>query len=455
MALSRIFEISSQSLMAYQKALGVTSDNIANASNPNFSRRRVNIDASKPEVINGVELGTGVTITDVRRVKDTILDGQIRKFTQLQYSNDYKSSLLGSIESLMSEPSDDGLSNLIKQFYNSWDELALDPSSTPARTNVVNSAQKLSDKLYTVYNGITRLRRDLQDDASSSVNEINSLLKNLTEVNKQIYDANIKGEQPNTWLDKRDEILEELSKYVDTNVHIGEDGTATVSIGGVFVANKTTYNELSAEVKTVNGEQTLEIYANEDTKLRLTGGKLYGVVDGYNNLIGDYLERLDNIGETIMNEVNAVHSANYTLEDPPQTGVDFFSGYSGGMLQINEDIIDDPNKIAISSDGNPENNEGALSIASLVDEEVIEGQSIESYYAMLVTDIANGRKNSEDEADNYELVVQQFQAQRSEESAVNVDEEMVNVLNFQRSYDAAAKLIKIADEMLQTLIEMV
>ncbi len=455
MPLSRIFEISRHSLMTYQKALSVTSNNISNASNPNYSRRRVHINASKPEIINGTELGTGVTISDVRRVRNTVLDNQIRKFTFLQNSNDYKSSLLGSIESLMSEPSDEGLSNLIKRFFNSWDELALDPSSTPARANVVNAAQKLSDKLYTVHNGITRLKKDLRDDADATVTEINSLLKNLTEVNRQIYDAHIKGDEANTWLDKRDEILEELSQYVDTNVHIGNDETATVSIGGVFVANKTTYNELSADVETVNGEETLVITTNDNTRLRLKGGKLYGIENGYNDLISDYLERLDNIGETIMREVNSVHSGNFTLEDPPQTGIDFFTSYSGGMLTINENIINDPNKIAISADGNPENNEGALSIASLANDELVNGETIENYYALLVSDIANGKRNSEDEAANYELVVQQFQAQRSEESSVNVDEEMVNVLNFQRSYDAAARLIRIADEMLQTLIEMV
>jgi flagellar hook-associated protein 1 FlgK len=412
--------------------------------------------SSKPEIIKGKELGTGVTISDVRRVRDTVLDNQIRKFTQMQNSNDYKASLLGSIESLMSEPSDDGLSNLIKKFYNSWDELAIDPSSSAARTNVVNSAQRLSNKLSTVYNGIGRLKKDLRDDATTSVDEINSLLKNLTEVNRQIYDAHIKGEQPNTWLDKRDEILEQLSEYVDTNVHIGEDDTATVSIGGVFVANKTTYNELSVKVVSDNGEQQLEVYAgDENTKLHLQGGKLYGIVNGYNELINDYLKRLDKIGETIMTSVNSVHSNNYNLEDPPQTGVNFFSNYSAGQLTINPEIENDPNKIAISSDGTPENNDGALAIAELASEDLIEGETIGNYYSLMVSDIATGRKNSENEAANYEMVVQQFQAQRSEESAVNVDEEMVNVLNFQRSYDAAARLIKVADEMLQTLINMV
>ena len=455
MPLSRIFEISRNSLMAYQKALGVTSNNITNASNPNFSRRRVHMQASAPEVINNVELGTGVTISDVRRVKNTILDAQIRKFTQLQNSNSYEAGLLGSIESLMSEPSDDGLSNLIKQFFNSWDELAYEPSSTAARANVINAAQRMSNKLSTVYKGITRLKKDLIDDAESTASQINSLLENLTEVNRQIYDSHIKGEQPNTWLDKRDEILEELSQYVDTTVHIGDDETATVSIGGVFVANKTTYNEINVETETSGNSTRIVIKTDDGAALRIKSGKLYGITNGYNNLISDYLERLDNIGEALMDSVNEIHEANYTLENTPQTGVEFFTGYDNGVLTINENIIDDPKKIAISSDGSPENNDGALSIAALADEKLIDNETINNYYSLLVSDIANGKMNSENEANNYELVVQQFQAQRSEESSVNVDEEMVNILNFQRSYDAAARLIRVADEMLQTLIEMV
>ncbi len=456
MALSRIFEISRNSLMAYQKALSVTSNNISNASNPNFSRRRVHMEASKSQVITGLEIGTGVSIADVRRVKDTVLDAQIRKFTQLQNKSDYKSSLLGSIESLMSEPSDDGLSNLIKQFFNSWDKLATEPSSVAARANVVNAAQRMTDKLHTVYSGINRLKTDLADDAESTVTEINSLLKNLTEVNKQIYNSHIKGEAANDWLDKRDEILEQLSQYVDTTISIGDDETATVSIGGVFVANKTTYNTLSSEYETtVTGKKRLVVYANGNIKVRVRQGKLAGILDGYNKQISDYLDRLDKIAKTIMDEVNNVHTSNYTLDNPPQTNIKFFNDYSSGKLQINSLLITDPKKLAVSSDGSPDNNEGALAIANIADKKLLDNKTIENYYAKLVNDIGSGKRNSEDEANNYNLVVQQFKSKRSEESAVNVDEEMVNVLNFQRSYDASARLIRVADEMLKTLIEMV
>jgi flagellar hook-associated protein 1 FlgK len=147
MPLSRIFEISRNSLSAYQKAMSVSSNNISNASNPNYSRRTVHLAEASPDVISGRELGSGVTISDVHRVRNTILDNQIRKFTHLGNSNDYTAQLLGSVEALMSEPSDDGLSNLINKFFNSWDELAQDPSSLSARSNVVTAAQRMTNKL--------------------------------------------------------------------------------------------------------------------------------------------------------------------------------------------------------------------------------------------------------------------------------------------------------------------
>ncbi len=457
MALTRLFEISSKSLSTYQRALAISSNNIANASNPNYSRQRAQLTSTEPDHSTNIELGTGVDITDVQRVRNTILDSQIRKYTGNKEDADYRTSVMGNIESLYSEPTDSGLSNLIKKFFNSWNDLATDPASISYRNQVVNSARQMSDKIKAIYSGMDVVRNDLSADASEAVKNINRILSNLADVNQEIYNASTTKKTVNTLMDSRDELLKELSQYANVNVHINSDNTVTASMGGVNVIDRANAYELSTETVSSGGRNKLQVLVNGDTALRLNSGKLNAILDIYNNKIESYKSSIDSIATAIMDNVNSVHTSMYTIEDttPPSSNVKFFSSYSSGDLEINSDILDDPKKIAVSSDGSNGNSDGAISIANLADAKLIEGETISGKYSDLLTDIANEKSTNDKQSETYKLVLQQLDSQQSEESGVNVDEEMVNVLKYQRSYDASAKLIKIADDILKTLIEMV
>jgi flagellar hook-associated protein 1 FlgK len=455
MALTRLFEISSKSLSTYQRALSVSSNNIANASNPNFSRRRVGLSSSSPDQSKNVELGMGVEITDVRRVRNMILDKQIQKYSGSKEDMNYRTSVMGNIESLFSEPTDAGLSNLMKKFFNSWNDLSTDPGSLAFRNKVVNSARQMRDKIKSIYSGMDTIRTDLSTDASDAVKEINRIVKNLVQVNQQIYNASTTGKTVNTMMDRRDEYLKELGKYANINVHLNSDNTVTASMGGINIIDRTNSHELSVAVDSSNGANKLKILVSGDSSLNLKSGKLNAILDLYNKKIPSYLTTIDTIANTIMYKVNEVHSSMYSIETTPQTGINFFTSYSNGDLKINGDIESDPRKIAVSSDGSNGNNDGALAIADLADQNLIEGDTIAGSYSDLVTNIANEKSTSKAQNDTFDLVLQQLDAQQSQESGVNVDEEMVNVLKYQRSYDASAKLIKIADEILKTLIGMV
>ncbi len=455
MAIGGLFEISRKSLATYQRALSVTSNNIANAQNENYSRQKTNLQAETPEYINGFEIGNGVSITDVNRVRNEILDRQIRKYNEYRENTNSRNTTLSSVESLFTEPSDLGLSNLIESFFNTWEELSMDPSSIPLRNDVINSAEQMSNKIYSIYEGLSTIRTDLNSEAEDNVETLNRYLTELHEVNKQIYQAYISETSANTLLDKRDELLKEISSLVNVNTTINTDNTVSLSIGGVHVVDKTTLTELSVE-ETASGNYTkLSIIANGDTTLSVRGGKLYGIIDNFNNVIPDYMDKIDTLANSIMQKVNSIHSTMFTIDSAPETGINFFSDYSAGSLKINFDILQDPRKIAVSSDGSEGNNEGALAIADLADSDSINGQTFLEAYSDLVNQISNAKSLNEQQTSTFDLVLQQLNSQFNEESGVSVDEEMVNVLTYQRSYDAAAKLIKVADEILQTLLQMV
>ncbi len=452
MGISNLFNISRTSLFTYQRALSIVSDNIANANNPNYSRRVVVLGTERPDFRGQFTFGAGVKLDHVLRVSNQITERQIRNANQNFYSAQKESLVLSQVESLYAEPSDYGLSNLINKFFESWDDLSVDPTSSPLRTSVIQSAQQLSEKIQNIHDDLTQMKSDMRADAKNMVNKINTITEQIHMLNKQIYEASVVGYSPNDLLDKRDALLSELSQIANINVTIDKNNVANVSIGGVFAVDglhrvefKLTQEDGKLKVQTEDGAATVS----------LRGGELKAVTEIFADKIPKYLESLDALAEKIFNSVNNVHIKGYTNTNPPQDGVLFFSSFENGKLEINEEILDNPNMIAVSKDGSNGNNEIALEIAGIRSTTFEDGLTITENYSNYISEIANDIQVSSQDADSYNLVLAQLEQQKMQYSGVSTDEEMVNVLKYQKSYDAAAKLITLADDLLETLINLV
>lgn len=453
MSINKLLNISSNSLSVYQKALTVTSHNIANVNNPNFSRQRALIIPESSDKLNGLIIGSGVTIEDITRVKNTLLEKQIINYNkQYGYTDQYQETL-GAIEGLYSEPRELGISTLVNNFYDSWTKLATEPSSQPLRDDVISAASSLSTKLSNIYEGTRRIQQDIKEDAVQTVAAINNHLENIHNLNEQIYNQVALGSSPNDLLDERDKAIMELSELVNVNVTYGENQVASLSIGNSFGADRKFHNEYEV----VENAGTISIRAKNDTSNTVTvhEGTLAALVDLHNTEIPSQLSALDDFGNAIVNEVNAVHSTGYTSHDTPLTGVNFFESYGQGVLKINDNILNDHKYIAVSRTGSSGDNDFSLEIEKLKSKEVLNGQTFSEYYSEMVSDIANKKKLNEEKATSFDLVLQQMNIQKAEYSGVSIDEEMVDVIKFQRSFGASAKLISIADELLQTLINLV
>ncbi len=452
MSLSSLFTISTSSLFAHQKALAVTASNIANANNPAYTRQVVMFGTAPPDHRAYFSFGSGVNVDKVLRVRNGVTDTQIRNNNQKFYNAEKQTTVLKQVESLFSEPSDLGLSNLITNFFNSWDELAADPQSSALRTTVAQSAQNLSEKISSVYSGITQTKLDLKNEAKDTVDKINIIVEQLHTVNSQIYEAHVVGNYDNDLIDKRDSLLDKLSQYANINVSIDKNEVANVSIGGVFAVDGLHHVKFDLKQK---GEKLVLQTNGEEIKSNIQGGSLNALISMFNVQLPEKLNKLDELSSTIMTQVNEIHSKGYTLTKPPQTNINFFTDYKDGVLTINQDIIDDPYNIAVSSDGTDGNNKIALDIAAIKNKEILNGRTISENYSDLVSGVANKINLEEQNQESYGLVLHQLNQQKAEYSGVSTDEEMVNMVEYQKSYDAAAKLIKVADDLLQTLINMV
>ncbi|MCU7499359.1 MAG: flagellar hook-associated protein FlgK [Ignavibacteria bacterium] len=447
MGLSRIFDISSRSLGVYQRALDVTSHNVANANSPDYARQRVVFGSERSETTTNGSFGAGVKIDDIARIKDNLTDVQVRTYNQKFADVDKRSEVLGQVETLFSEPSDLGLSNLISSFYSSWDELASTPNSTPLRNSVLQATDSLSSKIKSIYDGVGLLRSDLNGQVTEKVEEVNSTIQEIQSLNRQIKSAKVANQSANDLFDRRDKAIDALSKLVNINSHTDDQGSVSISIGGVFAVDE--YSSTKFKAANVNGKLSLTT-DDGSTTAQLSGGEIYASMDLYNNQLSSYQDSVNTIARNIMDSVNSVHRTGYGLNGAPQG--DFFTGYSEGVLSFTHDT----NAIAASGVlGNDGNSDKAVEIAKLADNWKIGGKTISEYYNSFISGIGTEKKLNEQSSESNQLVLDQLNNQKASYSGVSIDEEMTNVIKFQKSYDASAKLIKIADEMLETLLNMV
>ncbi len=452
MSISKLLNISQRSLFVYQKALEVTSNNIANASDPNFSRQRVDFSALQANTAETLAVGDGVEISDIKRLRDQFTENQIIAYTQSDSYNEKKAELLSNLESVLSEPSDLGLSNLLGEFFNSWEELSVNPENAQLRTNVVQSAENLSNKLKNIYDGFTTLRGDLEEQAVENVDLLNKYVSEIKTLNDEIFRLGVTDSNSNALLDRRDELILELSNIANINVSYDSDNMANITIGGVYAVDR----YYSAQFKVVEDNGNLSIQTVDGiSKLKLTKGSLGAIVETANTTIPGYLSYLDTVGNSIVENVNSIHESGYTNTEPPLTGIKFFDSYDKGNLVINSNIKSDVNFIATSADGTNGNNDIALQIAELSNAKIINGQSLVTSYSNFVSGIGNTISMCKLNNESNSLVLQQLEQQKSSYSGVSLDEEMTNVLQFQKSYEAAAKLIKVADELFEILLNAV
>ncbi len=464
MSIGNVFDVAVRAMSAYQQAVDVTSNNISNASNPDYSRQRVEFSTVTAE--NG--RGAGVAVSNVQRLQDDLLGVQIRNYNSKSSDANKRSQVLSQIESIIAEPSDIGLSNYMTEFFNSWDKLSAQPNSTSLRLNVIQRAQNVSDRFQQVLTGLNDVQTSLQTEANNIASTINSYLSDITGYNQKISESEMRGIKANELKDQRDSLITKLSKLVNVTVQNNPNGSVTVNVGGLHGADINTHDEF--ELKIVNGQMRLASKNDSSAIALLNGGELYAISDLYSNKISQYKSEISSLENAFVNNVNSLHMSGNTLINgaSSSTGIPFFGevdtngnvigAISDGSLKINSSILQNPSNIAASSVANNDGNGlNANKIARLMETKIPElnDKTLGDYYSMTMNSIGLDKVSNDNAVQSTESILLKLDNQKNSTSGVSLDEEMTNVLKFQRSYDAASKMIKVADEMIQTILQMV
>lgn len=230
------FNIGKRGLFAQQKAIDVTSHNIANANTEGYSRQRATLETTRPFAMPSMnnqigpgQMGTGVDVSCIQRIRDGFMDYQVRKEKSTLSQYEARDKYLSQIESIFNEPSDSGLSNLIGKFFNAWDQLSKQSESSNARTVVAQQSAALADDLNHTYNQLMSVKSNAQESIKQAVFDLNGMLDRLNKLNQQIMSVKVSGMEPNDLMDQRDLLLDQLSQKFNINVDADKFYSVNVS----------------------------------------------------------------------------------------------------------------------------------------------------------------------------------------------------------------------------------
>ncbi len=452
--LSLILETARRALMSQQIGINVTSHNISNASTEGYSRQRVSFAATPALWERYGYLGTGVEAQSIGRLRDSYLDGQIRYSNGTSSAATTQQGVLSQVEASFNEPSDAGLSSMLTQFFNSWQTLSTHPEDSSSRNSVIQDGTLLAQSFQRLHTELTQTHDSLNDDISTKIASINQLTAQIGDLNSQIINAAAAGGDPSDLQDQRDLKLDDLSKLANISVVKDSGGAALVSIGGMTLTSRS--GAIAIAAQQVGGTMQI-VTATDKIQLSVTGGELGGDLTLFNTTLPGYLSKLDQLAGALIDRVNALHSGGYGLGTPPSTGVNFFSGTGAADISVDSAVASDPNLVAASKDGSPGDNSIALSIANAANDKILNGNTVTAsqFYSALASGVGSDINSVEGTANAQQLVLTQLENQRTSVSGVSLDEEMTNLIQYQRAYDAAARLVNTANEMMQTVITMV
>lgn len=480
---SGLFSIARTALLTHQTALQTISQNVANAETPGYSRQEALIAANTPARMSYGNVGTGVNVQTIIRKRDILLDESFRSANTGAGDASMRRDLMGQVEAIFGEPNDAGMSNALDQFWNAWSDLSAQPSSLAARSVVLQRGRQLSQLFNDYDTQLTTMRSSSLERLDNTVSQINSLAQQVAELNVRIVGAESVGHEAPDLRDARDLKLDELSKIAGTRVIPQANGSVSVLIGNSMLVEGDTATPLSIQLETPNPLPATPItdlpvrikLGDAPDRLHPLSGELNALVGVLNTDIPQIRGRLDAMASQLVTAVNDLHTGGYVFTGntiPGTAAGNFFDPGSvaapvkAATIKLLAAISADPSRIAASGNANgPTDNTVAQGLSGLriADATVTwtsptgstETGTFLGFFRGLVTRVGIETAAAYDNAAVAEGLVDQADLRRQSVSGVNTDEELVAMLRVQQSYQAATKLIKAAEEMLDTLVNLI
>ena len=477
------------SLYAQRRGLDVTGQNIANASTEGYTRQRVVMQSQNANLVPGVyattsAVGNGVTVSSVQRLRNTALDQ--RSFTEhanSAYHNE-RAGAYALIEDVFGEPSDTALQARLQDMWDGWNAVAANPDKLAPKSALLEQATTVAATLNDAAAALDRQYTATRSGLDTYAGEVNKTADSIAKLNQEIVVATAAGLQANELQDQRGQQILKLSEMIGATATELPNGAISVYVGSAplvseFSTRKIGFPDGSA-LKLGDLRSTDVDLQWSDTKAPVgAGGAMGAQVEllTKGGTLDAMATRLNGIAQTLARTVNEIHLDGYGTDVDGTHGVNFFmpknpaadplnpdpevnplihEQVTAENIRVNQSLLADPHKIAVSS-GNPAAAVAADrvldgTVADTLSELSTSRQGADAAYQSLIGDLGVSAQSSIRRRDIQNAVTDQVDAARDAESGVNLDEEMTNLLTYQRGYEAASRVLTTIDSMLDQLI---
>ena len=440
-------QTSLRGLLAQQRLLDTAGHNIANASTKGYSRQEAVLIASPALQIAaggiaggaGAHLGSGVDVQTFRRVRDQFVDLQYRAQNTNLGEWAARAGALEQAEGTLAEPGENGLNEQLAKFWDAWANLAnanADPGA--AKQALVEQAGGLADAFKTIRDqmGLVKSQSyaeyaDLARPAGPGDpgGEVAQIATELGQLNDTISRYITSGDLPNDLLDRRDQLLDQLSEFGQISVEAQSDGTVNVAFVDKVSAG-TTYPIVTGDTATWAGPPAADAWS--------PGGRLGGLLDATKpgGTIDGYLTSLDTVASSLATLVNTTYGGTFFSTGTP----------AAATLSVEAALQANPSAVVAGS-GASGSRDIAQAISQLRDNAAVDGQ-----YRAFVAQVGSQVREATRQEANQQALADAVENRRQSVSGVSMDEEMSNLVRFQRAYQASSRAMSTMDEMLDVLI---
>ena len=555
-------DIGRSGLMASQIQLDVAGHNIANVNKEGYSRQRTTLVSRAAQERPYGQLGRGVQVEDIARVREAFLDKVYRQQVPGYNEAGTRESYFSRVQDLFQEPGENGFSKGLNDFFNSLQDFANNVEEQPVRMSAIVQAQSLSSSFNQVADQISALRTNANEEVRNAVPQINSLASRVAALNVNIRDAELNGTTANDLRDQRDLLLDQLAEQVNISYSERPNGEVDVLISGDTLVSGETSRELAAvrdPTLDANRKDLVQIrFSDNDKAVNISNGKVFGAMTARDSDLPQVASRIDLIASTIIQQINHINNTGNGLENlsgtisgsnrvtdsaaplasaglpfPVQTGSfdvivydsagtpatttinitaattldslaadlsaipnfsasvtsdktlslgaatpqtfsfandtsgvltalgvnGLFTGHDASTMAVNNDIANNPRLLTSGYSTDVQNtgdNTAALDLANVRNQMVLDGNSatINDYYESTIVRIGVDASANTQSLDTQKAFIDDFQARRQQVSGVSIDEEVTFMMQYQKGFEASARVITVTDSMLTTLMAM-
>jgi len=463
--LGMAFDIASNALEADQSALGIVSNNVANANTPGYTREVANWQENDPVTINNVSYGQGAEVTGPVSQRDRVLVQSLQQQNQTASASSARLTALDQLESIFSQvttansssstDATDGISQDISEFFSVLSQLESSPADDSLRQQVLTAAGDLAGDFQTAASQVAEQQSSLDQQSSSLVPQINALSQSIAQLNLQIQSSSPNSDA-GTLEDQREEDISQLSQLVGIHqIQTENNGlTITTSSGALLVSEGQSYSLSTAPLDGVTHFYDAE--GNDiTTALASGGGQIGGLLTVRDQDIPQVQSALDTLAYSLGSAVNTANEAGSDANGNAGVAVFNLPTTSSGAAAGISVAITDPSQIAAAASGlGSSDDTNLLAMADLQNQAIVGGETPANYFSSFVT--ALGSLVSEVQTQNtaQEASATQLQNVVSSLSSVNLNDEASSMETLEQSYQAAAKIFTILDTVMTSALNL-